>query len=89
MEDYTPTRIGCYERLFFIFDEDIDFEINDGVRALIDEFKNFQKNITCLDEAVVYWTYFMNTQNIKVNKNDIVQAYTLAYNDGVYEFEWN
>lgn len=59
-----------------------------ATRYLLDEFVDINKNTSSFSVACDYWISSCATQGIKCKKEDIQEAYNLAYGYGCeYEFE--
>ncbi len=88
--DYVYTKNLRYQ--YFIYElslPDNGVIDNKAVEHLLSEFKYLTKNTASYSKAMDYWIGNCRKREIRCTREDVSEAYTLAYGHGCeYEFEY-
>ncbi len=87
---YVPSK-GRIKWDYLVYDltfPDDGYICNRAVEFLLSEFEILRKNVCSYSQAIDYWIGVCNNQGIKCTRENIKEAYDLAYGYGC-EFEFS
>ena len=85
--EYSPDKGIKWDYFTYDFCNNDIYSCSVAIIFLLSEFKILQKNICSYSQAVDYWIGACNNKGFKCTREDVKEAYTLAYGHGC-EFEF-